>query len=137
MKFYVFNTSSDKVSVNYSLSLGSLNTEHTPSVKKKRWTGPVSDRSTRVDFEFYRSGRVEKILTGSGGATGRMGETSLLTSAQIHFRKPCKSVNFFLGLGRGQTESPSWFFLFLSLKYDKNFKKSLDKMSRKPRSNII
>ena len=34
MKFYVFNTSSDKVSVNYSLSLGLLSTEHKPSVKK-------------------------------------------------------------------------------------------------------
>ena len=56
MKFYAFNTSSDKVSVNYSLSLGLLNTEHKPSVKK-RSTGPVSDRSTGVDFEFYRSGR--------------------------------------------------------------------------------
>ena len=55
MKFYVFNTSSDKVSVNYSLSLGLLNTEHKPSVKK-RSIGPVSDRSTGIDFEFYRSG---------------------------------------------------------------------------------
>ena len=34
MKFYVFNTSSDKVRVNYGLSLGLLNTERTPSVKK-------------------------------------------------------------------------------------------------------
>ena len=41
-----------------------LNTKHKPSVKK-RSTGPVSDRSNGVDFEFYRSGRVEKILTGS------------------------------------------------------------------------
>ena len=56
MKFHVFNTSSDKVSVNYSLSLGVLNTKHKPSVKK-RSTGPVSDRSTGVDFKFYRSGR--------------------------------------------------------------------------------
>ena len=53
MKFYVLNTSSDKVSENYSLSLGLLTTEHKPSVKKG------------VDFEFYRLGRVEKILTGS------------------------------------------------------------------------
>ena len=34
MKFYVFNACSDKVSVNYSLSLGLLNTEYKPSVKK-------------------------------------------------------------------------------------------------------
>ena len=60
MKFYVFNACSDKVSVNYSLSLGLLNTEYKPSVKK-RSTG----QSTGVDFEFYRSGRVKKILTGS------------------------------------------------------------------------
>ena len=72
MKFYVFNTSSDKVGVNYSLSLGLLNTERKPSIKK-RSTGPESDRSTgrsicrltSVHFEFYWSGRVKKILTGS------------------------------------------------------------------------
>ena len=63
MKFYVFNTSSDDVGVNYNLSLGLFNTEHKPSVKK-RSTGPVSDRSTGVDFEFYRSRRVQKILIG-------------------------------------------------------------------------
>ena len=34
MKFYMFNTCGDKVSVNYDLSLGSLNTKHKPSVKK-------------------------------------------------------------------------------------------------------
>ena len=34
-KFYVFNTFSDKVGVNYTLSLGLLNTEHEHSVKKK------------------------------------------------------------------------------------------------------
>ena len=33
MKFYVTSASSDKVSVNYGLSLGLLNTEHKPSVK--------------------------------------------------------------------------------------------------------
>ena len=32
MKFYVFNISSDKVSVNYSLPLNLLNTEHKPLV---------------------------------------------------------------------------------------------------------
>ena len=77
MKFYLFNTSGDKVNVNYSLSLGLLNTEHKLSVKKKRSsgpvrdrsTGPVTDRSTGVDFEFSRSGRVEKILTGSISAS--------------------------------------------------------------------
>ena len=57
MKFYVFNTPSDKVRVNYSFLLRLLNTEHKPSVKKKRSTKPVSDRSTGVDFEIYRSGR--------------------------------------------------------------------------------
>ena len=61
MKFYVFNTFSDKVSVKYSLSLGLLNTEQKPLVKKKRV-------STAVDFKFYRS-RVEKILTGSTSVT--------------------------------------------------------------------
>ena len=69
MQFYVFNLSSDKVSVNYSLSLGLLNSEHKRLVKKKRSTKPVSDRSTGVHFEFSRSGRVEKILTGSISAT--------------------------------------------------------------------
>ena len=48
--------------------LHTLNCEQKPSVKK-RPTGPVrnrsTDRSTGVDFEIYRSGRVEKILTGS------------------------------------------------------------------------
>ena len=68
MKFYEFNTFSDKVSVKYSLSLGLLNTEHKPSVKK--WsTGPVSDRSTGIGYEFYRLGRVEEILTGSISAS--------------------------------------------------------------------
>ena len=64
MKFDVFKTSSDKVCANYSSSLGLLNTEHKLSVKK-RSTALVSNRLTGVDFEFYRSGRVEKILTGS------------------------------------------------------------------------
>ena len=58
MKFDVFNTSGDKVSANYSLSLGLLKTEHKTSVKKtKRSTGPVRDRPTGVDFEIYRLGR--------------------------------------------------------------------------------
>ena len=35
MQFYVFNLSNDKVSVNYSLSLGLLNSEHKRLVKKK------------------------------------------------------------------------------------------------------
>ena len=56
MKFYVFNAFSNKFGVNYSLSSGLLNTERKPSVKKKRLTGPVNDRSTGEDFEFYRSG---------------------------------------------------------------------------------
>ena len=53
MKFYEFNTSSDKVSVNYSLSLSLLITERSLSVTKNRSIG----RSTGVEFEFYRSGR--------------------------------------------------------------------------------
>ena len=73
----MLNTSSEKVSVNYSLSLGLLNTEHKPSVKK-RSTGPVrpvnfkfcAGWSTGIDFEFYQSGRVKKILTGSISGTG-------------------------------------------------------------------
>ena len=38
-------------------------------LKKKRSTGPVRNRSTAVDFEIYRSGRLEKILTGSLSAS--------------------------------------------------------------------
>ena len=51
----MFNASSDKVSVNYSLSLDLLNAERKPSIKK------TVDRRR---FEFYRSGWVKKILTG-------------------------------------------------------------------------
>ena len=53
-----------KLSIKYSFSIGLLNTKHKPLVKK-RSTGPVCDRSIGTDFEFYRLGRVEKILTGS------------------------------------------------------------------------
>ena len=52
MEFYVFNTSSDTVSLNYSLSLGLLNTKRKPLVKKQ-----LTGRSAGVDFEFYQSGR--------------------------------------------------------------------------------
>ena len=62
MKFDVFNTSSDEISVNYSFSLHLLNTERKPLAKKPS-NGPVSDRSTDEDFQFYRSGRA--FLTGS------------------------------------------------------------------------
>ena len=50
-----------------NFSLVSLNSEQNPSPKKKkkRSTGPARNRSTGVDFEIYRSGRVEKILTSS------------------------------------------------------------------------
>ena len=49
-----------------------MNSEQKPSAKK-RLTVPVKNRSTGLltgrsngdDFEIYRSGRVEKILTGS------------------------------------------------------------------------
>ena len=51
MKFYVFNASSDKVSVNCSLCIGLLNTEHKPLVKKKRSTG----RRTVGDIAFKLS----------------------------------------------------------------------------------
>ena len=59
---------------NFSLDI--LNSEQKPSAKN-RSTGPVANRSTGRstcrstcrstgdDFEIYRSGRVEKILTGS------------------------------------------------------------------------
>ena len=66
---------------------------------------------------------------------GRWG-TSPPTYAQAHFWKSSKSVNFFLGYGVGQTWTTSW-SLFLSLKNDKNFKKSLDKVSREPRIIMI
>ena len=41
-----------------------LNSEQKLSLKN-RSTGPVRNRSTGNDFEIYRSGRVEKTLTGS------------------------------------------------------------------------
>ena len=51
-----------------NFSLNTLNSEQKPSAKN-RLTGPVKNRSTGRstgdDFEIYRSGRVEKILTGS------------------------------------------------------------------------
>ena len=47
-----------------NFSLKTLNSEEKPSVKK-RSTGPVKNWSTGDDFKIYRSGRVEKILTGS------------------------------------------------------------------------
>ena len=50
-----FNTSFMPPSFEIFL-LDVLNSEQKPSVKK---------RSTGVDFEIYRAGRVEKILTGS------------------------------------------------------------------------
>ena len=63
MKFYVLNTSSDKVSVNYSLSLGLLKTEHKLSIKK---TGGPGRSVTGQPAEILNfTGRVEKILTGS------------------------------------------------------------------------
>ena len=51
-----------------NFSLNTLNSEQKPSAKN-RLTGPVKNRSTgrstSDEFEIYRSGRVEKILTGS------------------------------------------------------------------------
>ena len=51
-----------------NFSLHTWNSEQKPSVKN-RSTGPVRNRSTGRstgdDFEIYRSGRVEKILTAS------------------------------------------------------------------------
>ena len=51
-----------------NFSLNTLNSEQKHSAKN-RLTGPVKNRSTGRstgdDFEIYRSGRVEKILTGS------------------------------------------------------------------------
>ena len=61
-----FNTSPNPPFENFSLD--TLNSEQKPSVKKQL-TGPVRNRSTGRstgdDFEIYRSGRIEKILTGS------------------------------------------------------------------------
>ena len=51
-----------------NFSLNTLNSEQKPSAKN-RLTGPVKNRSTGNDFEIYRSGRVEKILTGSISGT--------------------------------------------------------------------
>ena len=64
MKFYVFDTSSDKVSVNYSLLLGLLNTEHKPSVKKKQNGRPGRSVTGQPAWILNFTGRVEKILTG-------------------------------------------------------------------------
>ena len=51
-----------------NFSFNTLNSEEKPLVQN-RLTGPVKNRSTGRstgdDFEIYRSGRVEKILTGS------------------------------------------------------------------------
>ena len=66
-----------------------------------------------------------------------MGETSLSTSAQAHFCKSRTSVNFFFwGRGGGRRGPPPGLFLSLSLKHDKNFKKSLDKVSRECKSRL-
>ena len=59
-----------------------------------------------------------------------MGETSPPISAQAHFCKSRTSVNFFSGVGGGRRGPPPGLFLSLSLKHDKNCKKSLDKVSR-------
>ena len=56
MRFYVFNTSSDKASVNCNLSLCLWNIEHKPSVKKDGQPGRSMTGPTGVDFEFYPSG---------------------------------------------------------------------------------
>ena len=66
---------------------------------------------------------------------GKWGELVPPTSAQAHFCKSCKSVNFFFWGRGGDRRGPSSdLFLFLSLKHDKNFKKSLDKVSRELKS---
>ena len=70
-------------------------------------------------------------MVGSGVKEGN-GGTSLPTSAQTHFCKSSKSVNLFSGIGRGQTWTCTDLFLFLSLKHNKKFKKSPDKLSREP-----
>ena len=63
-----FNTSPMPPSPFENFSLDALSSEEKPSVKN-RSTGPVKNRmtgrSTGEDFEIYRSGCVEKILTGS------------------------------------------------------------------------
>ena len=59
-----FNTSPMPPPLFENFLLDTLNSEQKPSVKKQS-TGAVRNRSTGVDFEIYRSGHVEKILTGS------------------------------------------------------------------------
>ena len=68
MKFYAINTAGDKVSVNYSLSLGLLNTQHDPSVNKGRPDWSVTDVPALI-LKF--TGCVDKILTGSISDSGK------------------------------------------------------------------
>ena len=60
-----------------NFSLNTLNSEQKPSAKNQL-TGPVKNRSTGRstgdDSEIYRSGRVEKILTGSVSGAGAPNE---------------------------------------------------------------
>ena len=68
MKICVFNTSSDKVSVNYNLSLGLLDTELNPSVNKGRPGRSVTGTPALI-LKF--TGWVDKILTGSISDSGK------------------------------------------------------------------
>ena len=74
-----------------NFSLDTLNSEQKLSVKN-RLTGPVRNRSTGRstgdDFEIYRSGRVEKILTGSIS-----GMHPQLYSTKLFYRIFCISCN--------------------------------------------
>ena len=69
MKFYAINTSSDKVSVNYSLSLGLLDTELNPSVNKNGRPGRSVTGTPALILKF--TGWVDKILTGSISDSGK------------------------------------------------------------------
>ena len=73
----------------------SLNSEQKPSVKNQS-TGPVRNlltgRSTGVDFEIYRSGRVEKILTGSISALDSQNSAyrPRIREQELFFRNFCE-----------------------------------------------
>ena len=72
-----------------NFSLDALNSEQKPSVKK-RSTGPIRNRSTGrsigIDFEIYRRGRVEKILTCSiSGSVCMHTKASQISSRDLFF----------------------------------------------------
>ena len=77
-----FNTSPMPSPPFENFLLNTLNSEQKPSAKNQS-TGPVRNRSTGDDFEIYRSGRVEKILTGSISGSNYWGDAGLDHSLNI------------------------------------------------------